>query len=105
MAFVKSFPLKTRARQKTLVTDRSWEGEEWGTRGHLPCPLGLDGKRGLTLGSAGRSGAGEGTLAAGSVVTPTLGRVRGLWPGVCRAFGGQGLGGHRCQSPGYSQCL
>lgn len=67
--------------------------------------------RALSLGShtglcTGRTGLGWGVMASGSDISPTLGHVRGLWPGVHRAFWGPEVEGEsRCQSPGYSQCL
>lgn len=60
--------------------------------------------QGPRLGVAYAEG-GEGALASGSMVSPALAPVRGLWLGEHRASGEPEAGGGRCQPPDDSQCL
>lgn len=57
------------------------------------------------IGIAYAEGLGCGCPGSGTLASPALAPVRGLWLGRHRAFAEPEAGGGRRQAPGDSQCL
>lgn len=113
---LKKLPFKNK-RQKTFVTDGcQGRGQEWG---HAGTPLhshwastgrGLSPAEHLTTGShtrlcIPRRGLGWASWRLAATSPQPQAESVACGPACTGPFGGQRLGGNRCQAPGYSQCL